>query len=132
VKYVYADNYEGSPINVMIAQKEWGEQEIPLGMLKLSMTLTQGSTEYNKPLRIPSMTSNVNSLLTSRGSLHCGDGQSSGYPKPLKSTQQQHSMNLASRKNVTKSKSENPANQLTVPSSKISCQQHAHEILMSI
>jgi hypothetical protein len=82
VKYVYADNYEGSPINVMIAQREWGEQEIPLGMLKLSMTLTQGSTEYNKPLRIPSMTSNVNSLLTSRGSLHCGDGQSSGYPKP--------------------------------------------------
>jgi hypothetical protein len=117
----------------MIAQKEWGEQEIPLGMLKVEYdTDTREHTEYNKPLRIPSMTSNVNSLLTSRGSLHCGDGQSCGYPKPLKSTQQQHSLNLANRHHVTKSKSENPANQLPAPSSKISCQQHVHEILMSI
>jgi hypothetical protein len=44
----------------------------------------------------------------------------------------QHSLNLANRHHVTKSKSENPANQLTAPSSKISCQQHVHEILMSI
>jgi hypothetical protein len=48
----------------------------------------------NSPWSIPSMTSNVNSLLTSRGSLHCGDGQSCGYPIPLqKALKEQISLN---------------------------------------
>lgn len=41
------------------------------------------SSRGTKPVRMPEMTSKVKFFETSSGSLHEGDGQSSGYPVPL-------------------------------------------------
>jgi len=40
--------------------------------------------DREQPERIPSITWNVKSLLTSSGSLHAADGHNDGYPTPLK------------------------------------------------